>query len=264
VRSVAERYLAYVAKRLRTADQLRSTLERLIYPAFGNRPISEIKRSDVVKLMDRVEAERGARMADEVLGTLRRLFNWHAARHDTFNSPIVRNMARTTPESRRRDRVLSDNELARVWRAAGDAGMFGSFVRFLLASGARRNEAAKMTWSELRGSDWHLPSARNNTGGELGRPLSPLAMSILEAVPRREGCPYVFSANGRVPLSGFDKPKRALDKAAGITENWRLHDTRRVVRSLLSRARVPNEHAEAVLGHTFAGVRKTYDVWSYH
>jgi len=45
--------------------------------------------------------------------------------------------------------------------------------------------------------------------------------------------------------------------------NWRLHDLRRTARSLMSRAKVPKDHAERVIGHVIGGVRETYDRYEY-
>jgi integrase len=45
--------------------------------------------------------------------------------------------------------------------------------------------------------------------------------------------------------------------------NWTLHDLRRTARSLMSRARVPNDHAERAMGHVMGGVRETYDRHEY-
>src|ERR1700732_3868708 len=39
---------------------------------------------------------------------------------------------------------------------------------------------------------------------------------------------------------------------------WVTHDLRRVVRSALSRLRVPQAHAEAVLGHVRPGIQGVY------
>ena len=44
---------------------------------------------------------------------------------------------------------------------------------------------------------------------------------------------------------------------------WTLHDLRRTGRSLMSRAKVPSDHAERVLGHVIVGVRETYDRYEY-
>jgi integrase len=44
---------------------------------------------------------------------------------------------------------------------------------------------------------------------------------------------------------------------------WTLHDLRRTARSLMSRAKVPTDHAERALGHVIGGVRETYDRYEY-
>src|SRR5262249_30787917 len=96
LRSIAEEYLRR-EDRLRSIDQRRAILERLIYPRLGARPIAEIRRSDIVRLLDAIEDKRGAAMADQALAVVRRIMSWHAARTDDFRSPIVRGMARTRP-----------------------------------------------------------------------------------------------------------------------------------------------------------------------
>src|SRR5262249_31475572 len=162
-------------------------------------------------LLDRVEDANGTRTADMVLAVLRRVFNWHASRSNTFSSPIVKGMARA--ESKARSRVLSDDELRAVWKAAETAGTFGALGRFLLLTGARRSEAAALPWSELSGNQWTLPPARNKAMArskapvDLVRPLSGAAMAVLAGLPRIEGCPFAFSTDGKRPLSGFSKFK---------------------------------------------------------
>ena len=46
-------------------------------------------------------------------------------------------------------------------------------------------------------------------------------------------------------------------------DGWTLHDLRRTARSLMSRAGVPSEHAERVLGHVIKGVEGIYDRHGY-
>src|SRR5215218_3716249 len=82
--SIAERYLVREGKRLRTVDELRAMLERLVYPRLGALPIDDVRRSDIVRLLDRIEDERGATMSDRTLACLRRIMNWHASRSDDF------------------------------------------------------------------------------------------------------------------------------------------------------------------------------------
>jgi integrase len=275
LKAIAEEYLArecgmvrdadgnatFENGKLRSGDQRCATFARLLYPTLGDQQIADIKRSDVVRLLDKIEDERGPRMAHVTLAYLSKLFKWHAARNDDFRTPIVRGMGRVKPKDRERKRILTDDELRAVWRAA-EASLepFERMVRFILLTGARRTEAAAMAWIELNG-EWILPAARSKTKVDLIRPLSKEARAALPA--KVDGCcPYVFTTDGTTPLSGYSKFKVAFDKACGVT-GWRLHDLRRTARSLMSRAGVPTDHAERCLGHVILGVRGVYDRYEY-
>ena len=256
-------YFARDGAELRSAEWRRSALERLVFPVLGSRPISEVRRSDLVRLLDKIEDEQGPSMAHHTLAVIRRIFNWYAARSDDFRSPIVRGMARTKRQPR--DRVLSDDELRAVWKATGDefSGplVFRCYLRFLLLTACRRGEAAKMQWDEMANGDWTLPAARNKTAQDLVRPLSDAAQAALDPLPRR-GL-WVFSRSGTAGLGGFSLLKTEFDNGCGVT-GWTLHDLRRTARSLMSRAGVPSDHAERCLGHVIGGVRGTYDRHEYH
>jgi integrase len=261
---IADNYLAREGRALRTAHQRREMLQRLVYPRLGDRHIDDIRRSDIVKLLDEIEDQNGPVMADRVLATVRKIMNWHASRSDEFRSPIVRGMARTKGKERARARILTDDELRTIWKAAdATPGPFGAFVQFLLLTAARRAEAAKMRRDEIDDADWILPEARNKVKVDLVRPLSPAAQDVLAELPQIGRVGYVFTTNGRSGLGGFSKFKRKLDKAAGVS-GWRLHDLRRTARSLMSRAGIPSDHAERCLGHVIGGVRGVYDRHEFH
>jgi integrase len=253
--AICEEYMTREGSKLRSAEWRRAVLERLVYPALGATPITDIRRSDIVRLLDKIQDQSGPAMADKALGIIRKVMNWHAARSDDFRSPIVRGMARD--EATARDRILSDDELRSIW-SASEGSLFGSYVRFLLLTAARRTEAAGMEWAEVVSGDWTLPAARNKTAQDLIRPLSKSALATLPA-PNGQ---YVFGRKGK-PLQVFTEPKAALDEASGVT-GWTLHDLRRTARSLMSRAGVPSDHAERCLGHVIGGVRGTYDRHEYH
>jgi integrase len=213
-------------------------------------------------LLDHIQDSNGAGQADNTLAIIRRLLNWHAVRSDDFRTPIVPGMGRRKPSEHTRSRVLNDDELRAVWKAADSAeGPFGGYVTFLLLTAARRNEAAHMRWSEINGSDWTLPAARNKTKVDLTRPLSAAALSVLAKMPRIAGSDFVFSADGR-RLGGMTRRKADFDRASGVT-GWTLHDLRRTARSLMARAGVPSEHAERCLGHVPGGVEGVYDRHGY-
>jgi integrase len=250
----------------REGDEIRSSkewqriLDRLVFPALGDRQIGDIRRKDIIRLLDVVEDTSGPAQADITLSILRRIMGWHAVRDENFRTPIVKGMKRHV--SRDRDRILSDVELRAVWRAAENIeGPFGHYIKFVLLTAARRDEAAHLPWSEIADAIWHLPAARNKTKRDLTRPLSAAALAEIGEAPRIANTDFVFSADGR-RLGGLGRRKAELEQLSG-TGGWTLHDLRRTSRSLMSRAGVLSEHAERCLGHAFRGVEGVYNKHKY-
>jgi integrase len=264
LRAICEEWLGRAAPK-RSKDWYEKTLARLVFPALGARPIGDIRRSEIVRLLDRIEDENGPVMADMTLSFVRTAMNWHASRSDEFRSPIVRGMARTKPKERARKRILSDEELRKVWSAEA---ALAPLVRFILLTSARRTEALGLTQEEIDGRDWTLPAARNKTKVDLVRPLSEAAMEVLASregnLSKRRRVGPVVQGAPREPRPFIFKQgmlsaqKRDFDKACGVS-GWTLHDLRRTARSLMSRAGVPSDHAERCLGHVIPGIRGVYD-----
>lgn len=284
LKAIAEQYLDREGKkkegeRLRSLEWRRTLLQRLVYPTLGDQPITTIKRKAIIDLLDKIEdgkltsvdkktgkskqVDGGAVMAHSTLAVIRKILNWYAVRDEDYVVPIVRGMARIKPDERARSRVLTDEELRAVWKAAEERNdPFGAMVRFLLLTAARRSEAAAMTWNEIITDDevgpcWLLPAIRNKVKVDLLRPLSKKAQDLLDAQPRIEGCRYVFTY-GRKPLAAFSQCKGDFDAASGVSD-YTLHDLRRTARTLMSKAGVISDHAEQCLGHLLPGVRKTYN-----
>jgi integrase len=248
------------ANGLRTEREIRQLLERDVLSAWGARPFVSIHRSDIASLLDTVEDGHGKRQADKVLTIVRSVMNWHASRTD-FNPPTTKGMNRQSLHAQQRGRVLSDNEIRAVWRAADAAGPFGGVVQLCLLTAQRRTKVLRMTWAQIEGSVWTLPYEPREKPNACTLTLPPLAMAVIAKQPRVVGNDHVF-AGLRGPLGALGKPKRKLNAASGVS-NWVLHDLRRTARSLMSQARVPRDIAERVLGHTIRGVAGVYDRYAY-
>jgi integrase len=258
---VAREYFKREARRLRTMPERQATFERLVFPTLGALQIGDIRRVDINRLLDQIEDKRGSGMADMTLLYLSRLFNWHAVRSDDFRTPIVRGMRRLKAADRMRTRVLSDDELRAIWSAASARpAPFHSAIKLILLTATRRNEAIRMSWDEIDKHDWTIPAARYKTNTDTLIPLSRAAQAVLAEVPRIGR--FIFSHDGKRPITGFSRPKRRLDRESGVT-GWTIHDLRRTARSLMSRAGVPADHAERCLGHVIGGVRGIYDRHEY-
>ena len=279
---VSRRFIEKVAKpRLRSWEEIERIIEANIVPEIGNVPMTELKRADVMRLLDKVAANGADRMADLVLAWLRRVCNWYAAGTDDFNSPIVRGMARTKQRERARTRALTAPEIAALWKAteATEPECFGAFVRMLLLTAQRRSEVAKMAWAEIDGDAWTIPAERYKTGVANVVPLSNAALAILTGIKRRGT--FVFSTDkGKTALGGFSKGKRAVDRAmlAALKEaakaegrspkkvalaHWTIHDLRRSAKTMMAASGVRPEVSERVLGHVIRGVEGVYDRHHY-
>jgi integrase len=261
--AIAESYLRIGAKNLRSAALYRRTLERLVLPEFRHTPIGKVRRSDIASLLDAIVEENGEVMADLTLAIVRRVFTWHSARDDHFSSPLTKGMARSKPSERARSRILTDEELRAVWKAASQPDdLFGAYVRFLLLTAARRDEAAEISRSEIKDGVWTIPGARYKTGIDMVLPLSTSALRVLDTLPRIGPDRFVFTRSGERAFGGLSSAKVKFDKACGVT-GWVIHDLRRTARSLMSRAGVSSDIAEICLGHKLAGVRGIYDRHRY-
>jgi integrase len=271
-----ERYVEKDAK-LRSADHIKSAFDRLVKPAIGKVGIYDLRRSALVRLLDKIADEQGPVMADHTLQFLSKAFSWRAARDDDFMSPVVKGMRRTKSAERARDRVLADDEIRDIWSALDGMprpACYARFVRFLLHTASRRNEAAFMQWDEIDRDVWTIPGARYKTKRDHVVPLTATMLKLIGDRPADiTKYPFVFSStSGERAFRSEGRAKGALEKKIAelrkgggreAMPQWQLHDLRRTARSLMSRAGVLPDHAERAIGHTINGVRGVYDRHEY-
>jgi integrase len=252
-----------VKKQLRSQAELRRVLDNNILPAWSGRDFESIRRSDVAKLLDSIEDNKGSVAADKALAVIGGISSWYSARHEDYVNPIVRGMRRSNPKDRARDRILTDDELRAVWKRAEANGTFGALVRVLLLTGQRREKVATMRWQDISlDGAWSIP-AEDREKGNAGELILPeIALEIIRVQPRFQSNPYVFTGRGNSHYNGFSKGKAEFDGKLKIA-HWTLHDLRRTARSLMSRAGVRPDVAERVLGHSMNGVEGIYDRHQY-
>jgi integrase len=211
---------------------------------WGDRKLAAITKADVIAATDRDSIVENRRLA-----VLSKLFNWAISR-DLLSTNPVAGVAKPAVE-KSRDRVLTDDELVAVWKAATDLSWpFGDVVRLLILTGQRRGEVAEMRWSEvdLARRVWILPAARSKNDAEHEIPLSPQALAIIEQLPRQQNADLVFTTTGHTPISGFSNVKEKLDAKSGVSK-WTVHDLRRTLATGLQRLGTRLEVTEAVLNH---------------
>jgi integrase len=264
-RSVAEQYFKYIEHQRRAREFIR-VVRREFIPRWADRPLNEIQRADVLKVIDAAIARGSPYAAHHAWAYIRRIFNWAIARGILEHSPCDRVRARDIiGEKVPRHRVLTDDELRNLWHAGDALGYpMGAYFQFLLVTGQRKSEVgnARRCEFDLTAKLWRLPSSRMKAGAPHLVPLSPVAISIVEALPKHEG--FLFSTTGGTkPVNGFTKAKHRLDATMGVEEPFVIHDIRRTVRTRLSQLRVRSEVAEMVIGHGKKGLARVYDQHQY-
>ena len=260
-RAVAEEYMRYHGNDLKSSYELNRYLAVDILPVFGDLPIGDINRHDLRSfVLDK--SETAPISAARCISLIRPILNYALDEGYIDDLPSFRKL---TPKTTERDRVLTDDELKSVWLAADAIGYpYGALIKFLALTGCRRGEAAGLTWSEIDGDIWKLPSERSKNGEGHLIPLTPFANSILDDCPRFKGCNLVFN-NGGKQLSGFSKYKvrhdRVISEQRGepFSEPWRVHDIRRSVATGLRSLGIDRLTVSKILNHSEGGVTKIYD-----
>ncbi|WP_176066934.1 tyrosine-type recombinase/integrase [Anaeromyxobacter diazotrophicus] len=131
-------------------------------------------------------------------------------------------------------------------------GIFGPATRVLLLTGDRRNEAAFLRWDELDG-DWAaMPGSRMKNGRDFRAPLSAAAKGLVDAQPKLGA--YVFTTNGKAPISGWGKAKERIDKLMSEelgepVTGWRFHDLRRTMATGIAMLGYRREVIDRILAH---------------
>ena len=155
------------------------------------------------------------------------LFGWALAHGLCEANPVIGTIK---PQgSKPRERVLSNSELAAIWRACGDDD-HGRIIKLLILSGARASEIGGMAWPEIdfeRGT-WTLPASRSKNKKAHVLPLLPAMLAVIKDVPRMAGRDLLFGARAAEGFTNWPRDKARLDQRSGVTD-WTVHDIRRTV-----------------------------------
>lgn len=272
----AERFLRDFGKRKwrpRTYASAESNMRRWIIPTLRGKTLPEIGRREILVIFDKLPTASPA-LPRNLFALLRKLFAWAVEHEDLERSPFEQMKSPKSVASR--ERVLTDSELKEIILRLGDLGPpFDRMFRLLMITGQRRDEVSGMTWAELNRSraEWTMPGNRTKNAKAHIVPLNLNAIVELDSLAGGVNWPhkgFVFSTNGRTPVSGYSRAKARLDRiischAPNAISPWRLHDFRRTFATNMQRLNVRFEVTEALLNHVsgsksgIAGVYQKHD-----
>lgn len=232
-------------------------LRRILAPLMG-RAVSSIPQPEMMTFLDGVRTNSGPIAANRAHAEIRAWLGWATRRAHAPVNVLDRVPKEVSEKSRERKRVLIDAELAAMLAATRDGAAFSDFIRVLLHTGMRRNEAASLQPRDL---DFDARTiAVRDLVGKTGERVIPMAEAIAPMLKERarglSTDAYIFGEGSgfKAPFQGWHKPTERLraDMAAG--DRWTLHDIRRTVATRLHMAKVHPLTIEDLLGHK-TGVR---------
>ena len=251
---VAERYLDVKKEQMRPGTY--QAAQRYFTVHWGplcDHSLAEIKRADVAVCLQNMAKERGRTAASRARANLSALFGWAMREGLCDANPVT---ATNDPAAGilPRERVLSEVELATIWRACGDDD-FSRVVRLLILTGCRCREIGELKWTELdldRGV-MTISGARTKNRRALTLTLPPMAMDLLRSMPRRNDCDNVFGSSAE-GFTSWSYGTDALNGRIVVVEGkplapWTLHDIRRSVATHCAEIGVQPHIIEAILNH---------------
>jgi integrase len=227
---------------------------------FGNTRIDQIDTTAVRKFRAKLLAEDvSPSVKRKAFGALSLILK-HAVEVGHVDSNPAAGFAPPNA-SPARERYLSAEELKAVWESCPALGRQGDAVMFLAAMPVRASVAMLMEWSwiDTNARTLTIPAeaAGNKAGEVFVLPMTEMAVEIITRQPTREG--VVFRGRQGGPVSLGSDVKDRLDKASDV-KDWRFHDLRRTVVTLLADAdhEIDTDAADRWLQHKRTGIQAVY------
>jgi len=243
-------------------------LLRLYFKSLHPLQLQDISAHHISDITDKLSKRKLQSAAAHAHTAVKTFLKWCSQRNYLAISPIAEMEKPGLPKSR--ERVLTDDELKAVWKAADKTeGHFGTIVKLLMLTGQRRSEVGCLSAGYVQGDTIALPATVTKNKRAHTIPIAPLSRMLLHplSVPTPPA-DYMFPARGKpdTPFNGYSKSKATLDKEIqkGRDEPvppWTLHDLRRTYATNLQRLGIKLEVIEALLNHvsgTRAGIVGTY------
>jgi integrase len=268
---LAQEYRERRANEKKSGKEDMRIIERDLLKPWGNLLAKEIKRRDVIRLIDEIKDRGSTVMSNRTLSVIRRLYNFGIARDLVEANPTA---LVAQSKERRRERFLSPEEIKQLWERLDRMQSAGQLVKaglqLILITGQRSGEILGMEWSEIdfENALWELPRVKTKNAQAHQVPLSSMALKILMNLPRHGK----FAFPSRIGTSIDEtRPMKSGALAHAIRKNRELlgleqfcpHDLRRTCASGLASIGVERFIISRILNHTERNVTAIYDRYSY-
>lgn len=254
----------YASKQNKSWKQADTLVRRYVIPKWGKLQAAAITRNDVKTLMSDIAAPV---LADQVLAAASAIFTWAIKEKLLLENPC-RLVDRNPTASR--ERVLSDSEVPKFWRAFDSAGLIaGTALKTILLTGQRPGEVAHMRREHIADGWWNMPGAPvealgwpGTKNGENHRVCLPLAVQALIAELGDGESGFVFANERGGNVTKLDGVMRTI--CADLkAERATPHDLRRTHGTTITGLGFGREAMNRVQNHIEGGMGGIYDRHDY-
>lgn len=280
---VAEWGWHYARKHRKRAREAVRLLKRYVCTPLKGKPAADIRKRDIVLLLDRITARGKPVMANRIDALGKQVFGYAVSRDLLESSPWV-GIARPGGDEAPKERRLTDEEIRTFWSSLDSAAVslpVRLALKLILVSAQRPGEVAGAALAEIEGDRWTIPPERSKNGKAHGVFLSPLALELIQdletaTAPKKERQRSRFLLPSVHTIQKADEPLsvRALSRALrnSIDDDGKLfgiepftpHDLRRTAASHMTALGIERLHVSKVLNHADDGVTgKVYDQHDY-
>ena len=285
VSQLVNEYIEKWAKpRKRTWEEDARMLSKDVIPNLGKRKAKDIKRRDIVLLIDEI-VDRGSPItANRTLRIIKKMFSFAVKRGVLDASPCME--IDPPAKENQRERVLTEEEIKIFWFGLDKAKMSDAtklVLRLLLITAQRKGEVSQAEWSEidLKNKWWTIPKERSKNERIHRVPLSPMAIDIFKQAKLLAGdSRWVFPSSKSLPVTPRsisrairnNSEKKSSDNRKHTPpygdffkiDHFTPHDLRRTATSMMTSLKIAELDVSKVLNHTIQTVTsRHYNHYTY-
>jgi len=252
--------------------------ERRLFPSYGDMDIREVRKADLIAVLDKAKSEGKRRTCNMLLADMKQMFRFACTRELIDINPLETVSKKEAGGADvERTRNLSEAELSQLKDKLANAKLprrTQIAALLILGTGCRVSELTHAKWTnvDLKNRKWFLPDTKNQRSHTIH--LSDFSLKCFRELMTLQSvdlslstCTWVFpNINGDGPVCSksfskqmSDRQKVELKRLTGRTKlvdslqlpggKWTPHDLRRTAATLMARLGVSTDVIDECLNH---------------
>jgi integrase len=250
----------------RNPKPVRGCLDHQILPALGDKPLKEITKADIRKLLFE-KRNAGYETAALFQRTLLKLILDYAVVEELLEyNPVTLIPKDSIGRTEKRERDLSEAEI-RIFLEEVEASSLSRpvkiILRLLLLTMVRKGELMRARWTHIdfERAEWHVPREHSKTGKPHIVPMTPQVASLFRELQALAcGSQFVLpSRHGIWKPMALETPNYGIETLKCDIPHFVVHDLRRTAATRCAEGGFDSDVIERALNHVRQGIRGVYN-----